>query len=377
MVKHAILSASSAERWSKCTPSALLNQQAADIPSPYAQEGTDAHLLCSYLLEREYGIETRDPTENLTYYNQEMQECAEIYLQTVNEIMADVKKVCPDPVIFVEQKVDFSKWVPGGFGTADCILLADGITHVCDYKHGAGVFVDATANIQMKCYALGVISMFGDIYDFDEICMHIIQPRKENISSWSIKVSELLTWADDYLSPRAQLAIKGEGEFVAGSHCHFCKVKATCRKRAEANLELAKLDFKLPAILSDSEISVVLEKVDNLVSWANDVKDYALTEALKGKKFEGFKVVEGRSNRKFTDVTAVADIVTSAGYDPYKKEVYGISAMETMLGKKKFVELLGNYVVKPQGKPVLVSITDKRPEFNSAAEEFKEKLEEK
>ncbi|WP_026661409.1 DUF2800 domain-containing protein [Butyrivibrio proteoclasticus] len=373
MAKHALLPPSSAKRWTECTPSALLNQQAEDTPSQYAEEGTQAHLLCSYLLEREYGIETKDPTESLSYYSQEMQDCAEIYLQTVNEIMAEVKKTCPDPAIFIEQKVDFSKWVPEGFGTADCIILADGITHVCDYKHGVGVFVDAIDNIQMKCYALGVISMFGDIYDFDEICMHIIQPRKENISSWSINVSDLLTWADDFLAVRAQLAIKGEGEFVAGSHCQFCKVKATCRKRAEANLELAKHEFKLPETLSNTEISVVLGKVDDLVSWANDVKDYALSEALNGKKFEGYKVVEGRSLRKYSDVTAVADAVTSAGFDPYKKEVIGISAMETLLGKKKFQELLGDYVVKPQGKPVLVSINDKRPEFNSAAEDFKEK----
>ena len=377
MAKHALLPPSSAKRWTTCTPSALLNQQAEDEPSPYAQEGTDAHLLCSYLLEKEYGIETKDPTEDLTYYNEEMQQCAEIYLQTINEIVAEVKKTCQNPAIFVEQRVDFSRWVPDGFGTADCIILADGITHVCDYKHGVGVFVDATDNIQMKCYALGVISMFGGIYDFDEICMHIIQPRKENISSWSIKVSDLLTWADAFLAPKAQLAIKREGEFVAGSHCQFCKVKATCRKRAEANLELAKHEFKLPETLTDTEISVILDKVDNLVSWANDVKTYALSESLKGKKFDGFKVVEGRSVRKYIDEAAVAAAVSNEGFDPYKKEVLGISAMTSLLGKKKFEEVLGNYITKPKGKPVLVPINDKRPEYNLAAEDFKEYMEDK
>ncbi len=370
MADHAVLSPSSAKRWTECTPSALLNAKASEgeTASPYAQEGTDAHLLGQYLIEKEYGIPTEDPTENLTYYNEEMQECAETYLATVKEIMAGVT----DPTIYVEQRVDFSKWVPDGHGTADCIILSEGAVHICDYKHGAGVFVDATDNVQMKCYALGVIDMFDAIFDIEEVSMTIIQPRKDNISTWTITKAELLDWAENFLAPRAQLAAKGEGEFVAGPHCQFCKVKATCRKRAEANLELAQHEFKLPPELSDEEIAIILERIDDLVSWANDVKEYALTQALAGKKYEGFKLVEGRSVRKYTDESAVADAVTDAGYDPYEKKLLGITAMTSLLGKKKFEEILGGLTVKPPGKPTLVANSDKRPEMNSAAEDFKD-----
>lgn len=369
---HALLSASAAERWTKCTKSAKLNATQEERASPYALEGTDAHSLCQYLVEKEYGIPTTDPTENLTYYNQEMQECAEIYLGAINELMAKAKTHCTDPQILVEQRVRFDRWVPEGFGTADCIILADHTLYVCDYKHGAGILVEAEDNVQMKCYALGTLAMFGDIYDVDSVCMTIVQPRKENISSWTVSVEELLKWADEYLSPRAQLAYAGDGDFVAGSHCQFCRVKATCRKRAEANLELARHEFALADTLDDMEISVILSKIDDLVSWASDVKEYALAQAIAGKKYDGFKVVEGRSTRKYTDEDAVAYAVKEAGFDPFERKVMGITAMTKLLGKNKFEELLGAYICKPQGKPTLVPITDKRAEFNSAVNDFKE-----
>lgn len=370
MAKHALLSASASKMWTECTPSAKLNAQAEERASPYADEGTDAHALCQYLVEKEYGITTEDPTEHLSYYNEDMQECAEIYLSTIKEIMADVLKTCSDPKILVEQKVNFSRWVPEGFGTADCIILADGTIHIIDYKHGAGILVPAEDNIQMKCYALGALSMFGDIFDVDSVCMTIVQPRKENISSWTISVEDLLTWAEDFLKPRAHLAYEGKGEFVAGSHCQFCKVKATCRKRAEANLELAQHDFALPETLDNTEIAVILSKVDDLVSWASDVKEYALDQALAGQKFDGYKVVEGRSTRKYTDEDAVAYAAKEAGYNPFEQKVLGITAMTKLMGKTNFEDILGAYITKPQGKPTLVPITDKRPEFNSAVSDF-------
>ena len=370
MPNHATLSASAAKRWTECTPSARLNAQAEERASPYALEGTDAHSLGQYLIEKEFGIPTTDPTENLSYYNQEMQECAEIYLATVKEIMADVKSHYSDPQILVEQRVRFDNWVPEGFGTADCIILADGTLHVIDYKHGAGILVEAEDNIQMKCYALGTLAMFGDIYDVDSVCMTIVQPRKENISSWIISVEDLLTWAEEFLKPRAHLAYEGKGEFVAGSHCQFCKVKATCRKRAEANLELAQHDFALPETLDATEIAVILSKVDDLVSWASDVKEYALDQALAGQKFDGYKVVEGRSTRKYTDEDAVAYAAKEAGYNPFEQKVLGITAMTKLMGKTNFEDILGAYITKPQGKPTLVPITDKRPEFNSAVSDF-------
>jgi len=244
-----------------------------------------------------------------------MQECADIYLQAINELMAKAKTHCTDPQILVEQRVRFNRWVPEGFRTADCIILADRTLYVCDYKHGAGILVEAEDNVQMKCYALGTLAMFGDIYDVDSICMTIVQLRKDNISSWTVSVEELLKWADEFLSPRAHLAYAGEGEFAAGSHCQFCRVKATCRKRAKANLELAKHDFAL----DDMEIAVILSKIDDLVSWANDVNEYALDQAIAGKKYDGFKVVEGRSTKKYTDEDAVAYAVKEAGYDPFEK----------------------------------------------------------
>ena len=369
---HAILSASSAKRWTECTPSARLNANIEERASPYALEGTDAHSLCQHLVEKEYGIPTSDPTPNLSYYNQEMQDCAEIYLSTIKELMAEAKTHSPNPQILVEQRVRFDKWVPGGFGTADCIILCDKTIYVIDYKHGAGIFVDAEDNIQMKLYALGVISMFGTIYDVENVCMTIVQPRKENISSWTIPVTDLLQWADEYLSPRAKLAYEGKGEFVAGSHCQFCKIKTICRNRAEANLEMAKHDFALPETLDDEEIAVILSKIDDLVSWANDVKGFALEQALDGKKYDGFKVVEGRSTRKYSDEDAVAYAVKEAGYDPFEKKLLGITAMSKLLGKTKFEELLGDFIFKPPGKPTLVTVDDKRTEYNSAVRDFKE-----
>lgn len=370
MANHALLSASAAYRWSVCTPSALLNKDIEDIQSTYAEEGTEAHQVCEYLVRKEYGPKMRDPTKKLKHYNSEMQECADTYKGKIDEIVAEVKQVDPQPTILVEQRVDCSPWIPGGFGTADCIVLAEGTTHICDYKHGAGILVNAEDNMQMKCYALGVLHMFGEIVNIENICMHIIQPRKDNISSWTTSVTELLDWGENYLKPRAQLAMKGEGDFVSGPHCQFCKVKATCRKRAEDNLAMAKYDFQMPDLLDDTEIAVILDKVDDLVSWAGDVKDFALSQALKGTKYPGYKVVAGRSTRKFTDEEAVAKAVTEAGFNPFEQRLLGITAMTTLLGKTKFEELLSDYIEKPAGKPVLVSINDKRPEINSALEDF-------
>ena len=224
----------------------------------------------------------------------------------------------------------------------------------------------------MFCYALGGLELFDGIYDIDNVRLIIYQPRRENISEYNISKSDLMNWAEEILAPAAQLAINGDGEYKAGEHCQFCKIKATCRKRAEYNLELAKYDFDEPNILKNNEISIILTKVDELISWVNDVKEFALKEALNGTKFEGFKVVEGRSNRKYTDETAVSDAVISAGKDPYEKKLLGITAMTALLGKKAFEDILGGLTYKPPGKPVLVPADDKRPEFNSAYQDFNE-----
>lgn len=224
----------------------------------------------------------------------------------------------------------------------------------------------------MMCYALGALEVFGNIYDINHIKMTIFQPRRENISTYTISRDDLLKWADEVLAPTAQLAYVGEGEFKAGDHCQFCKVKATCRKRAEYNLELAKYDFEMPATLDNTEIAAILEKVDEMISWGNDIKEYALKQAQSGVHFEGWKVVEGRSNRRYTDEKAVAFKVKDAGFDPYEKKLLGVTAMSTLLGKKKFEELLGELIYKPPGKPALVPESDKRPAMNTAIEDFNE-----
>lgn len=378
MSGHAFLSPSASHRWLNCPPSAKLCAAVPDQSSPYAQQGTDAHSLCAYLVEKALGRESKDPAEDLAYYDSEMQSCAEGYAAFVMEEYEKARQICPDTDVLIEQKVDFSKWVEGGTGTADCILLSDGTAEVIDYKHGLGVLVSSESeefggNPQLMCYCLGVLEMFDGIYNIDTIKMAIYQPRRENVSIYAMSKADLLKWAGEVLAPTAVLAMEGKGEFKAGDHCQFCKVKATCRKRAEYNLELAKYDFAMPDTLEEHEIDAILLKADQLVSWAADVKEYALNQALQGTDYGHFKVVEGRSNRKYTNEAAVADTVQKAGYDPYEKSVLGITAMTRLLGKKTFEELLGSLICKPQGKPTLVSKSDKRPAMkNTAQEDFKE-----
>ncbi len=377
MPKHAYLSASASHRWLACPPSAKLCANILDQASEYAQQGTDCHELCAYLVEKALGRDVIDPTENLTYYDAEMQNCAEEYRNYILEQIEAAKEFCKDPQVMIEQRLDFSRWVENGFGTGDCVIVADEILQIIDYKHGLGILVSAGddehgGNSQMMCYALGALEVFGDIYDINQIKMTIFQPRRDNLSTYTISKEDLLKWADEVLAPTAQLAYIGKGEFNAGDHCTFCKVKATCRKRAEYNLELAKYDFEMPATLDDTEIAAILEKVDEMISWGNDIKDYALQQAQSGVHFEGWKIVEGRSNRKYTDENAVADTVKDAGFDPYEKKLLGITAMSTLLGKKKFEDLLGGLIYKPPGKPALVPESDKRPAMNTAKDDFKE-----
>ena len=370
MAKHAFLSASASHRWLNCPPSAKLCESIPDQSSPYAQEGTDCHELCAYLVEKALGKDVKDPTEDLTYYNAEMQSCAEEYCSYVLERLEAAKQLCPDPMVFIEQRLDFSRWVENGFGTGDCIIVADKVLQIIDYKHGLGVLVESEENSQMMCYALGALEAFEDLYDIDQVTMTIFQPRRDNISTWTCSKTDLLKWADEVLKPTAALAYEGKGEFKAGDHCTFCKVKATCRKRAEYNLEMAKYDFEMPATLEPAEIAAILPRVDDLISWGNDIKEYALQQAQAGTHYDGFKVVEGRSNRKYTDEAAVAATVTAAGFDPYEKKLLGLTAMGALLGKKQFDELLGGLVYKPPGKPVLVPESDKRPAMNTAADDF-------
>ena len=377
MAKHAFLAASASERWLHCPPSAKLCAQEDDQGSEYARQGSDAHALCEHLLLKALGRETRDPTEDLTYYDAEMQEAAEAYAAFVMEQVAEAKTVCHDPLICVEQTVDFSKWVQHGFGTADALIVADDTLYITDMKYGVGCLVtadgeDGTGNSQLKCYALGALDTFGDLYDINRIRLSIFQPRRDNVDTFELMKADLLQWADDVLAPIAKLAYEGQGEFEAGNHCQFCRVKATCRKRAEYAMELAKYEFADAPTLDENEIAEILPQIDTLVSWAEDIKSYALNQALSGVRYPGFKLVAGRSNRKYADEAAVARVVSEAGYDPYDKKLVGITEMTKRLGKKRFEELLNGLLIKPEGKPVLVPATDTRPELNNAKNDFME-----
>ena len=372
--KHAVLSASSSERWLNCPPSARLCETYEDKSSDYAAEGTDAHALAEARLKQALGIPTEDPVENLTWYNAEMEDCAQGYAAYVVELLETAKQTCSDPVVMIEQRVDFSRWVPGGFGTGDCICIAEGLLNIVDLKYGAGIEVSADHNPQMMLYALGALEIFDDIYDIDTVRMTIYQPRKSNISIFEMSKDALLTWADTELTEKARLAYEGQGNFSCGEWCRFCKAKAECRERAIYNLRLAQYDFLNPALLQDEEIADILGRIDALTSWASDVKEYALQQAISGKEWPGWKLVEGRSNRKYTSEAAVAATVEDAGFDPYERKVLGVTAMQKMLGKTRFEELLAPYIEKPQGKPTLVPESDKRPAMNTAKNDFMEEF---
>lgn len=357
---HAVLSASSAHRWLNCTPSARIEAGIDDQESDAAAQGTAAHELAEHKLRQALGLDATRPTSD--WQDQEMDELTDDYVAYVLDQLKQARKTTPDAEILIEQRLDFSHLVPDGFGTGDCVIIADTTATVIDFKYGAGVLVDAYDNPQMKLYALGALNIFDTIYDIDNVRMVIYQPRRDNISETTLLVEDLNTWADEVLAPAAKLADAGEGELNPGPWCGFCKIKITCRARAEANLALAQHEFADPNQLTDAEIADVLAKAPELVKWAKDIERYATDEAVqRGKQWPGFKVVEGRSIRKYGDDQAVAQAAESAGYtDIYEKKLLGITAMEKLMGKKEFSEVLGDLVVKPAGKPTLVPESDKR-----------------
>lgn len=365
---HSILSASGAHRWLHCPPSALLCADAPDTAGDAAKQGTAAHALAEHKLLRAIKRRSRKPTSK--WIDDEMEEHTDAYAQWVIE----AAKAMNDPMVLIEERLDFSLWVPDGFGTGDCILVSDDVLHVIDFKYGQGVLVEAEDNPQMMLYALGAWFAFGLLYDIETVRMTIFQPRRDNVSTWEVSLDELKDWADFQLAPTAKLAAAGEGDFAAGDWCRWCAVKNTCRARAEANLELARHEFAKPAQLSDDEISEVLAQLPQLTSWANDVQAHALAEAVDhGKRWPGFKLVAGRSMRRYADSDAVAEAAVGAGYsDIYDKKLIGVTAMERLMGKSTFAEVLGDLVEKPEGKPTLVPASDKRPELvrSDATTEF-------
>ena len=368
---HAILSASSSHRWLKCPPSARLQLEFPDTTSEAAEEGTAAHALAEHKLRRLLKMRSRKPTSQ--YDSDDMDMHTDGYVAFVSEAIEAAKKHCSDVLILIEQRLDFSEYVPDGFGIGDCVIVADDNLHIIDLKYGQGVLVEAENNSQMMLYALGALHAFDSIYDIQTVSMSIYQPRRENVSTWTISVDKLKDWAENTLRPTAKLAFAGEGEFCCGEWCRFCAARTTCRARATQQMELAKHEFAMPPTLTDDEVNALLPSLDDLITWASDIKEYALKAALSGKRWSGYKLVAGRSIRHYTDEDAVAEAARKAGYtDIYKTSLIGVSEMEKLMGKRNFADILGGLVDKPQGKPTLVPDSDKRPEMQitSAADDF-------
>jgi len=382
MAEHSMLSASGASKWLNCTPSAVLESQFDEKPSSYADEGTLAHRLSEAYLKLYFRQKTKQwfkkeiiEIKKSQYYDESMEEYVDQYVTYVMETYNTYGK---NSIIFIEQTLDLSKYIPEGQGTNDVMIFSQNVLEIIDLKYGRGVPVYAEKNKQMMLYAVGSIEKFGFIYDIDIVRMSIYQPRIGNYSSWDINAEELIIWAEQEVKPKAELAFKGLGEFVAGQHCLFCKAKPMCRANMDYQLELAKLDFKKPDLMSDEEVSFVLERQKLFIDWVGSVAEYALEQAAKhNKKWPGVKLVEGRSNRKYLDDEKVVKRLTDAGWkldDISTRKLLGIVAMEKLLGKITFQDILTDLLVKPQGSPALVSVKDKRPELNSieqAKEDFK------
>lgn len=406
MAAHALLGASSAHRWLECTPSARL-EESLNLPdegSPYAAEGTAAHeyaeLELSYRLgeinRRSYAgrLRKHKATE---WWGPEMEEAVGDYASFVVELAEELRAEGKTPYVYLEQRVDYSGFVPGGFGTADAVILSDGEIHVIDLKYGKGVPVSAEGNPQLRLYALGAALAYMDLFDFDTVHMTIVQPRLGSVSSDSASLDGLLDWAESYVKPRAAMADAGEGELrPSEGACRWCKAKAVCRARAEESLKAACEDFSLdslpespdeadlslppPELLTGEEIAELLPVLPAIEAWARDVQGWALAEARdRGARFPGYKLVEGRSNRRIVQPGAAMDALAMEGYaaSDYQKpaELAPIGRLEKLLGKARFAEVLGAYVDKPAGKPVLVPESDKRPEIDpaeSAAADFAE-----
>lgn len=382
---HALLGPSSAKIWMSCPPSARLGEQFPDKDTAYTEEGTLAHKLAELILRYNNNeISKKAYTTRLNklkadpLYSQEMMEYIEDYTQTVWELVNETKASCLDAQALFEQELHFEDYVPDGFGTGDVVIIADDLVQVIDLKYGKGVGVTAYENPQLRLYGLGAYLEHSMLYDIRRVRMTIVQPRLENVTTEELTAEELLAWAEQEVKPRAQEAFAGTGDFCVGDHCRFCKAFAICRAQKEYQLELAKYEFADAALLDNAEIGEVLQKADALVKWADAIKEYAFDQALNhGVHYDGWKLVEGRSNRKYADEAKVAEILSAAGYkDIYKpQELHGITAMEKLIGKKKFGELLDGQIIKPEGKPVLVPESDGRPELN-AVEKAKESFEE-
>ena len=366
---HAILSASSSHRWLECTPSARLELEFEDYESIAAQEGTAAHALAEHKLKRKLKMRSDRPVSE--FNDEDMELYTDDYADYVFCQFKKAKRYDENAQIFIEQRLDFSCYVPDGFGTGDAVIISKGKIQIIDLKYGLGILVNAEHNSQMMLYALGALKKFEKEYGIKKVRMVIFQPRRENVSVWETTVFQLKKWAEKKLRPRAEMAFKGTGNYQPGLHCQFCKAAIKCRARAEEKLKLAEEEFKMPPLLSDAEIESMLAKIPDIKKWIEEIWDYATSEALKGKQWNGFKVVEGKSNRKYVDEEKVAEACSKAGYkDIYVKKLITITEMEKLMGKKEFAQILGSLVEKPAGKPTLVDESDKRPAIVNVNNEF-------
>lgn len=373
---HAILSPSGASRWLACTPSARLEQQFPNSSSAAAAEGTLAHALGELMiLHKHFGVgnyaERLAEIQAHELYNEDMHSHIEDYSNFVMEQYNTAKGHTKDAVLLLEQKLDLTAFIPEGFGTGDVVIIADHTLDFTDLKYGKGVPVSAHENKQMMLYALGALHEFGYMYNIKKVRMTIYQPRLDSISTYELTVEELMDWAHNELKPKAQLAFAGEGEYAPGDACRFCRAKAVCRAHADYNLQLAKYDFMDPQLLSDDEIADILTRADNFTKWLSAVSEHALAEAVNnGKRWPGYKLVEGRSNRAYTDTDAILNVLTTkAGFDASKVteplKLLPITKLEKAISKAAFEKHVNQFVVKPPGKPALVPASDKRPEYNS------------
>ena len=378
--QHAFLSPSAAHRWLNCTPAPALERGIDDPGSDFAREGTLAHAYCAKRLKEFLHLPTDDEDNEIAelsegYHTGEMEEYVDFYVSEVigryNEALSHTR----DAMLLVEVQLDFSKWIPESFGTSDAVIIADGRMDVIDFKYGKGVFVKAERNPQMMIYGLGAYEFFSDEYRIVEIRHTIIQPRLGNVSDYTVSIPELISWAESVLKPRASMAFHGRGETMPGEWCQFCKAKARCRGLATKAVETVRR-FESPDYVTKQEMeSEILPSLPVIRTWLEGIEKFALEQALSGVTYQGFKVVAGRSVRKITSPEIVEAVLESNGYaeDSYMRprELRTLTDLERLVGKKKFNELCGAYIEKPQGKPTLVPESDKRPPL-SAADDFRD-----
>lgn len=385
---HALLSASGASRWLNCTPSAKLEDEYGEKKtSVYAEEGTLAHELSELYIahdilgliaEQDFDTRLEQIMAN-DLFNEEMLEVIPIYTDYCAEQLAEAKTVNPLACMDIEQKLDLTEYVPESFGTADCVIINDDLMEVIDLKYGKGVPVYADWNKQLMLYGLGALRKYDTMYDITEVRLTIVQPRINNISSWQISAEELRKWAEEELRPKAELAYEGTGELNAGEWCRFCAVRNQCRKLYEQQIEIAKYEFTEPALLTDEEIADIVKRTPKLVEWANSIAEYAQIKALtEDKQWPGLKLVEGVSRRKWLDEDKALNAIFARCPELSEDEIFNmklkpITSIEKIVGKKRFEEILSDVVIKPQGKPTLVPLEDKRPAMgiNQAIIDFK------